>query len=170
MEFESIYIEIDGAEAEDIYPDMIRLEVETDERMAAMFRLRLPLKAEPDGSWAYLDDERFRPWKTVTVKAGFEGNLEELISGYITSLRGLRVDEFKARAVAIVCSQKSIAVAVPIWASVFAEQYPLSLIPAIIFHFFQILVDVAIANYWAKKEDDRGVPAFVKSTSSGGRV
>ncbi len=86
MKYESLYIEIDGQEAEDFYPDLLSLEVELDCCMAAMFRLRLPLNAEPDGSWSFLDDERLVPWKEVTVKAGFEGDMEELIVGYITHI------------------------------------------------------------------------------------
>ncbi len=84
MKYESIYIDIDGLEVKDMYDDMISLEVEVDGGMASMFRLRLPLRPEPDGSWSYLDDPRLVAWKPVTVKAGFDGLLVELMSGYIT--------------------------------------------------------------------------------------
>jgi phage protein D len=84
MEFEHVYIEIDGQETEDIYPDLISLEVELDDRLAGMFRIRLPMAHNMDGTWSYLDDERFTLWKPVTIKAGFKAGMDDLISGYIT--------------------------------------------------------------------------------------
>jgi phage protein D len=40
-----------------------------------------------DGSWRYLDDDRFALWKPVVISAGFSAGAEELISGYITHLK-----------------------------------------------------------------------------------
>lgn len=87
MENENFSIAIDGEEAADIYPDLDTLEVELDDEMAALFRLRLTLLLEPDGVWRYLDEERFRAWKPVSISAGFGGGTEELISGYITHVK-----------------------------------------------------------------------------------
>jgi predicted Na+-dependent transporter len=78
-------------------------------------------------------------------------HLTVLVAGYFTSRYVLRIDRFKSRSVAVVCSQKSIAMAIPIWSAAFAAQYPLSIIPAVIFHFLQLLLDAGIANHWAKK-------------------
>jgi phage protein D len=82
-----IYIEIDSEEAADIYSDLISLEVELDDQLVSMFRMRLPLKQEQDSTWSYLDDERFSIWKPVLISAGFEGGTEDIISGYITHVR-----------------------------------------------------------------------------------
>jgi phage protein D len=87
MDHENFAIEIDGQEAADIYPDLLSLEVELDDEMAGMFRLQLSLLQEPEGVWRYLDEERFRAWKPVLISAGFEGGIEELISGYITHVK-----------------------------------------------------------------------------------
>lgn len=87
MEVESISLEIDGQEVSDIYPDIFYLEVELDDRLANMFRLRLPLILQQDGTWTYVDDERFMAWKSVAISAGFESGMEDLISGYITHVR-----------------------------------------------------------------------------------
>jgi predicted Na+-dependent transporter len=78
-------------------------------------------------------------------------HLTVLFAGYYASRYGVRIDMFKSRSVAVVCSQKSIAMAIPIWSAAFAAQYPLSIIPAVIFHFLQLLLDAGIANHWAKK-------------------
>jgi hypothetical protein len=89
MEFENIYIEIEGEEVSDIYEDLISLEVELDDQLAGMFRIRLPLTQEKDGTWSYLEDENFMIWKSVCIKAGFESGMEDLISGYITHVKPL---------------------------------------------------------------------------------
>jgi len=87
MEHDNFTIEIEGEEVGDIYPDLISLEVELDDELAGMFRLRIAILQQPDGIWTYLDDERFIVWKKVTITAGFESGTGELISGYITHVK-----------------------------------------------------------------------------------
>ena len=87
MEHENFTIEIEGEEVSDLYSDLVSLEVELDDELAGMFRLRIALLQQPDGIWTYLDDERFAVWKQVTVTAGLESGTEELISGYITHVK-----------------------------------------------------------------------------------
>src|SRR5713101_8180026 len=84
---ESFTIEIDGAEITDVYEELTSLEVELDEELQGMFRLRLPLLQQKDGTWAPLDDERFRAWKPVVISAGLGGDTQEHITGYITHVR-----------------------------------------------------------------------------------
>ncbi|MHC4354060.1 MAG: hypothetical protein ACYS0H_15230, partial [Planctomycetota bacterium] len=66
MEHENFSIEIEGEEIEDLYPDLIGLEVELDDELAGMFRMRIAILQQPDGIWTYLDDERYGLWKQVT--------------------------------------------------------------------------------------------------------
>jgi len=87
MEHENFSIEIEGEEVDDLYPDLVSLEVELDDELASMFRMRIAILRQPDGIWTYLDDERYRLWKQVTITAGFESGTEELISGYITHVK-----------------------------------------------------------------------------------
>ena len=87
MERETFIITIDGEEVSDLYENLIRLEVEVDEKLAAMFRLQIGIALQPDGTWTFLDDERFRVWQPVTIEAGLESGIEEIISGYITHVK-----------------------------------------------------------------------------------
>ncbi len=87
MQHENFRIEVDGAEVEGLYEDLISLEVELDDELANMFRLTIALLQQPDGSWPYVDDERFTIWKQVVVTAGFEQDTQQLITGYITHVR-----------------------------------------------------------------------------------
>jgi phage protein D len=84
MDNENFIIEIDGAEASDLYPRLISLEVEHDIELASMFRMQFSLLLDQGGSWGILDDERLRIWKQVTIRAGFAEADEALMSGYIT--------------------------------------------------------------------------------------
>ena len=80
-------IEIDGEEVSDLYEDLDTLEVEQDDELASMFKLRFLIRLQSDSTWSLLDDERLAAWKSVTVTAGFESGTEELMSGYITHVK-----------------------------------------------------------------------------------
>src|SRR5262245_303539 len=84
MEYERFIIETEDGEVDVPRTDLISLEVELDSELASMFRLRLAIRQQRDGTWTYLDETRFRIWKPITVTAGFDTGAEELISGYIT--------------------------------------------------------------------------------------
>lgn len=87
MAFDSFLIAFDGEEDTDLYADLISLEVELCDDLPATFRLLLGMAPQADGSWKYLDDERFRVWTPATVEAGFvETGREELIAGYVTQV------------------------------------------------------------------------------------
>lgn len=88
MAHESFLIEINGEEVADIYEDLISLEVELSDELPATCKLSLALyKRRSDGTWMYLDEERFRLWNRIVVQIGFvESGREELISGYVTQV------------------------------------------------------------------------------------
>ena len=65
--------------------DFLSLEVELDNELASLFKLRLATRLQ-NGAWRYVDDERFQAWKPLTIRAGFN-TTEELISGYITHIK-----------------------------------------------------------------------------------
>ncbi|MFJ4245046.1 phage late control D family protein [Streptomyces iakyrus] len=87
MKHDRLRIEIDGSEIEELYADLLSLEVELDEELAGMFRFDLALLAGADGTWSYLDDARFAVWRKVVVTAGLEDDSRQLISGYVTHVR-----------------------------------------------------------------------------------
>ena len=84
LEHESFSIQIDGQEVDDLYPDLVSLAVELDDEMASLFRLQIAISLQGDGTWSYIDDDRFSVWKQVNIIAGFDSGTEELMSGYIT--------------------------------------------------------------------------------------
>lgn len=87
MQHDDLRIEIDGAEVPELYDDLICLEVELDDQLTGMFRMTVALLLRADGSWTYLDDDRFTLWRRVVVTAGLEDDSPQLLSGFITHLR-----------------------------------------------------------------------------------
>jgi len=75
---------IDGAPQDDLVPDVIEIEVQEDTTAADVFRVRLQLTVLPDGTWNYIDDERFSVWNRVSVEAGYPDDSAAIIDGYIT--------------------------------------------------------------------------------------
>ncbi|MBP2326538.1 phage protein D [Kibdelosporangium banguiense] len=86
MRAETFRIEIGGAEATDLYENVLGLQVELDDELAAMFTLRLAMANQPDGTWALVDDERLTAWQPVRISAGFDSS-DGLIDGVITHIR-----------------------------------------------------------------------------------
>jgi len=66
--------------------------------------------------------------------------------GYLTAKRLLAVDRQKSLALAFVSSQKSVAMGAPIWSSLFAASFPLAILPPIVFHALQTLLDGFLAT------------------------
>jgi hypothetical protein len=88
MEHESLIIEIDGSEVDDAtYGDLVSLEVELDEELAGMLRMKLALMLDADGTWTHLDDNELSIWKPVTITAGLDDDTQELLKGYITHVK-----------------------------------------------------------------------------------
>jgi phage protein D len=87
MQNDNLRIEIGGAEVDDLYRDLLHLEVELDDELAGMVRMTVTLTQNPDGSWTYLDDDRFVVWQPVVVTAGLADDSRKLLTGFITHLR-----------------------------------------------------------------------------------
>jgi phage protein D len=83
MECERLMLKTKDSEVKVPRTDVISLEVE----LASMFRLRLAIRQQRNGTWTYLDEEQFRPWNPLSITGGFETGMEELLSGYITHVK-----------------------------------------------------------------------------------
>ena len=65
-------IEFSGTAAdEDFYGDVVSLSVEESTSAAGTLHLQIALRLQDDGTWTYLDDDRFALFNAVTVKVGF---------------------------------------------------------------------------------------------------
>lgn len=88
MKNENVILTIDRRPQPDIGADLIDLEVETDDHLASLFKLVLPLvTTKKPGTLAYLDDSRLKIGNSVSIKVGFGIKTETLIDGFITHLK-----------------------------------------------------------------------------------
>jgi phage protein D len=87
MPHDHLFITINGQEITNFYPDLLKVEVELDDELAGMFRLRFGFQLMADGSWTNVDEDVFRVWNPITIEGGFEDNSEELLRGYITQVK-----------------------------------------------------------------------------------
>jgi phage protein D len=87
MECERFTLETVDGELDVPRTDLLAVEVELDSELASMFRMRLAIRPQRDGSWTYLDEERFRPWMPMRITGGFDNGVEDLLSGYITHVK-----------------------------------------------------------------------------------
>ncbi|MGD8916697.1 MAG: bile acid:sodium symporter [Syntrophobacterales bacterium] len=74
-----------------------------------------------------------------------------LAAGYTGARYLFRLQEPACRSLAIVCSQKTLPIAIAVWSIAFAEAYPLAVLPALVFHPSQIFCDGVLATFWGKR-------------------
>src|SRR5258708_7603316 len=83
-------IELNGEAVDDaFYGEVVSLAVDESITMAGTAQLRLQLLLQGDGTWSFVDDQRFELCSKLAVKVGFtedEGRLQRLFDGYITSV------------------------------------------------------------------------------------
>jgi predicted Na+-dependent transporter len=77
-------------------------------------------------------------------------HLSLLAVGYMGARYLFRIRESGCRSLAIVCSQKTLPIAIATWSIALAQTYPLAVLPALVFHPSQVLCDGVIAAFWGK--------------------
>lgn len=87
----------------------------------------------------------------LLVAAALLGHGLLLAAAYGGGRWGLRLGEAYSRSIAIVTSQKTIPIAIAVWTLAFADAHPLAILPPLIFHPTQILMDGVIAGRLARR-------------------
>ena len=85
---EEVILKFDDSVNEEVYKHIISVEVVEDVALASTLRLRLGVtRCHSDNSWSVLDDAYIELWMKVTLEAGFDGESEEIFSGFVTHLK-----------------------------------------------------------------------------------
>lgn len=87
MKNEILILKINDEEYQDLYADIVSVEAEEDEQLAAVCNIRLAIRLPKDGTWTWIDDERLTPWNQISISAGFMDNVIEVFAGYITQVK-----------------------------------------------------------------------------------
>ncbi|ADK83943.1 Bile acid:sodium symporter [Desulfarculus baarsii DSM 2075] len=78
-------------------------------------------------------------------------HLTLMVAAYFGARGPFGLAEKPARALAVVCSEKTLPVAVAVWSLTMAQSHPLALLAPLVFHPSQIIVDGFIAGWWARR-------------------
>jgi solute carrier family 10 (sodium/bile acid cotransporter), member 7 len=96
-----------------------------------------------------------------TVGIGFFGLLAFMIALHVLILllnfgisKGIKLDLPSTAAFTIHTSQKTLTVSYLVWAGYFAHAFPLAMVPGIIYHLVQMVMDTVVAQ-WFRKEAER---------------
>lgn len=81
-------IRVDGASDEQLYDDLIAVEVSERVGEPSSFAIQVAIFKEPNGGWTRLDETTadnggFAPWQRITIAAGFDDRPDVLIDGYV---------------------------------------------------------------------------------------
>jgi phage protein D len=87
MDSETVTLTIGGAETADLYDDIVCIEVELDDELAAMARITVAMPQDDDGTWKYLDDPRLLVGQDVTVAVRLGATADTLFTGTLTHLK-----------------------------------------------------------------------------------
>lgn len=85
-------IRIDGVAFDDLYDDLIAVEIADRVDEPSSFAIKLALHQYRDGTWGRLDNSpgvaggSFAPWQRVTILGGYEPQADVLIDGYIAGV------------------------------------------------------------------------------------
>jgi hypothetical protein len=79
-------ISVDGEVALDFLTSLVEMEVEEDHRMAATARVKLCTRLE-DGDWRFLDDDRVKLWKPLSISVIIDTEETKLFDGFITQIK-----------------------------------------------------------------------------------
>jgi phage protein D len=87
-------IRVDGREIQGLYEDVIAVEICDSESEPSTFAIKFGVYLRPNRTWTLLDEGEedtdlpvLRLWQRVTIEAGFEGNNEVLIDGYVAGIQ-----------------------------------------------------------------------------------
>lgn len=85
-------IRVDGEAFDDLYDDLIAVEVADRADEPSSFAIKLSLHQYDDGTWGRLDDSpgtaggSFAPWQRITILAGYDTPPDVLIDGYVAGV------------------------------------------------------------------------------------
>lgn len=80
-------LSINDEEQSDLVANVSEIEVEEHVDSADVFRVRISLALQDDGTWSYADDARFAVWNQLKIVGGYPEDNATLVDGYITHIK-----------------------------------------------------------------------------------
>jgi phage protein D len=101
-------VELDNSEIDDMYPALVEVVVEADRSRWTTASLVFETRRLEDGTWTVQDDDRFKPWVPVKIKAVFGDESEEVMRGYVRELNADFPAEKGSARVTMTCQDESL--------------------------------------------------------------
>ena len=101
-------VELDNSEIDDMYPALVEVVVDADRSRWTTATLVFETRRLEDGTWTVQDDDRFKPWAPVKIKAVFGDDSEEVMRGYVREVNADFPAEKGSARVTMTCQDESL--------------------------------------------------------------
>ena len=101
-------VKLNGEEINDMYGALVSVDVDVNRTQWTMASLEFETRRVEDGTWSVQDDDRFKPWISITIEAVFGTETEEVMRGYIREVKAEYPREKGTGKVNIICQDESI--------------------------------------------------------------
>lgn len=106
----SCIVKVNGTEIDDLYPNLVSINATLDRQDSAEATIVFDTRRMEDGSWNVHDDDRIRPWASISILAVFGDREEAVFDGYIRQVN-VQFPETKGSAsVNVTCQDTSILI------------------------------------------------------------
>lgn len=106
----SCIVRIEGNEISDLYPNMVEIGSVLDRQDSAQATLIFETIRLEDGSWNVHDDDRIRPWASISIAATFGDREEAIFDGYIRQVNVEFPEQKGGASVTVTCQDTSILI------------------------------------------------------------
>jgi len=101
-------ITVDGDEIIDLCPYLVDVNVETSRRAPAVCTLNFDTIRLEDCTWLVQDAGIFEPWKDFKIEADFGNYSEEIMRGYVKTVKADTPEQMGAAKVTVICQDETI--------------------------------------------------------------
>jgi len=101
-------ITVDGDEIEDLYIYLSSVKVETSRNSSSICTLTFDAVRTDDTAWNIQDAGIFEPWKEFKIEADFGDYSEEIMRGYIRSIKADSPEQMGEAKVTVICQDETL--------------------------------------------------------------
>tara|TARA_Y100000310_G_scaffold336206_1_gene420143 strand:- start:977 stop:2107 length:1131 start_codon:yes stop_codon:yes gene_type:complete len=101
-------VKVNGNEISDFYPNLVELSAVLDRQDSAQATLIFETRRMDDGSWNVHDDERIRPWSSISIAATFGDSEQAVFDGFIRQVKVDFPEQKGAALVTVICQDTSL--------------------------------------------------------------
>jgi len=103
-------VRIGGMEITELYPNLVEISCALDRQNSAEATLIFETRRLEDGSWNVHDDDRIRPWSSISISANFGSREEAIFDGFIRQVKVEFPEEKGGSSVTVTCQDTSILI------------------------------------------------------------